>query len=373
MLEENQVWIMFDGPEESLKKLDGFIKQQADAVPKGKTKEWEFLKSYRPKSYEIRGNIRIRDDYELVSVVTFCKDLVQQIPEIGFCGLVEWLYDSISGKASFFHLGGLHNLHWKKYSEDSYDPNWGDFGDSEGWIWDALTGKEDKRQPRYATSLFFESGVPSLDTGEFPVVAAVDPGKDLAQTKRIEQLQEGDPLLFEANWECKNDMPVNITILNEKKEPLGNLKADAVTLVLLAEYGDRFAVTADKIIPVAMKRKNAKYASLDVCINLALKKSKPRKKKPARWDPEYGITDETVMDADGRVAIYWIRFPNARKLYGYLAEDATIKVGDRVDAYSLVVADEVVAEVESIQYLFPNELSWPIEKTHRIHRKSKSK
>ena len=82
----------------------------------------------------------------------------------------------------------------------------------------------------------------------------------------------------------------------------------------------------------------------------------------------FGITENTVTDSDGRIAVYHVRIPNSRKTYSYFSEDDRIAVKSAVFVFTQHSERyPLIGTVEEISYWFPRELPWPSERTRHIY------
>ena len=111
------------------------------------------------------------------------------------------------------------------------------------------------------------------DDIQFPVMKAIEGTGYYGRAKRFEKIHEGDALVLKTDWESDYYSPVAIEVFNSDGETLGYLgdngeSPDLQTLALLA---DDHLITASvqSVTPLSKRRKNAKYALMDVRIDRA--------------------------------------------------------------------------------------------------------
>lgn len=117
----------------------------------------------------------------------------------------------------------------------------------------------------------FETAVNSL-MREFPLTMPIEGTHVLGRAQRIESIKVGDSLVLAADWQSPYFTPVCIEVFNEKGETLGNLSGIHTffmsghrELALLLPY---IKATVESVTPLSKRRKNAKYALMDVKLEL---------------------------------------------------------------------------------------------------------
>lgn len=107
---------------------------------------------------------------------------------------------------------------------------------------------------------------------DFPLTVAIEGTHHLGRAERIESIKVGDKLVLASDWENKWFTPCCIEVFNEKGETLGNLNEQFSIsmsgnreLALLLPY---ITATVESVTPLSKRRKNAKYALLDVHMEL---------------------------------------------------------------------------------------------------------
>lgn len=103
----------------------------------------------------------------------------------------------------------------------------------------------------------------------FPLTIPIEGTGYLGRVERIEDVKVGDPLVLASDWQSKYFSPCCIEVFNDKGETLGNLQEwrGSITncgnreLALLLPY---VIATVESVTPKSQRRKNAKYALMDV-------------------------------------------------------------------------------------------------------------
>lgn len=111
----------------------------------------------------------------------------------------------------------------------------------------------------------------------FPIIWPIEGTGYEGRNDRIEFVKEGDPLILKADYHNKFYSPVAIEVFNTKGESLGYLcdygmyaadESTTVWLENLAMYVDCFDVTVDAVTPLSQRSSRAKYALMNVCLNV---------------------------------------------------------------------------------------------------------
>ena len=116
----------------------------------------------------------------------------------------------------------------------------------------------------------FEQGLEKL-VREFPLVKDIEGTGYLDRIPRIEHVKVGDPLVLAADWQNEWFHPACIEVFNDAGETLGNLSqlysypAGNRELACLLPY---ITATVETVTPKSKRRKNAKYALMDVRMEL---------------------------------------------------------------------------------------------------------
>lgn len=117
----------------------------------------------------------------------------------------------------------------------------------------------------------FETAVNSL-MREFPLTMPIEGTHVLGRAQRIESVKVGDSIVLAADWQSPYFTPACIEVFNEKGETLGNLSETRTVflsghreLALLLPY---IKATVESVTPLSKRRKNAKYALMDVKLEL---------------------------------------------------------------------------------------------------------
>lgn len=116
----------------------------------------------------------------------------------------------------------------------------------------------------------FEQGLEKL-AHEFPLVKDIEGTGYLDRIPRIEHVKVGDPLVLAADWQNEWFHPACIEVFNDAGETLGNLSqlysypAGNRELACLLPY---ITAAVETVTPKSKRRKNAKYALMDVRMEL---------------------------------------------------------------------------------------------------------
>lgn len=117
----------------------------------------------------------------------------------------------------------------------------------------------------------FEGAMMSL-MRSFPLTVGIEGTHHLGRAARIEDVKVGDKLVLAADWQSEYFTPCCIEVFNDRGETLGNLheyRSVALTgnreLALLLP---RITATVESVTPLSKRRKNAKYALMDVRMEL---------------------------------------------------------------------------------------------------------
>lgn len=225
----------------------------------GKTFGWEFLTYYDANNHALNGINCINYDTE-DNLFEFLTEIVKKFERITFYGNFDCENSGVRTTINFSHYAYSNRLWWISEYDDS------DYVDVKRFIWNAETNKK-KRLRKNVISL------------EKPK----DPAKGLSlkdiidiegtayenRISRIEHIHEGDTLILKADYDSKYYTPVGIEVFNDKNETLGYLRnSNPDKLVQLAYYIDVLDVYVASVTPLSKRRKNSKYALLDVGFNV---------------------------------------------------------------------------------------------------------
>lgn len=129
----------------------------------------------------------------------------------------------------------------------------------------------DKPDEMQSDEDFFEDSL-MFTINSFPLTVAIEGTHYLGRAKRIEDIKVGDKLVLASDWENKWFTPCCIEVFNDKGETLGNLNEQSPIsmsgnreLALLLPY---ITATVESVTPLSQRRKNAKYALMDVHMEL---------------------------------------------------------------------------------------------------------
>ena len=122
-----------------------------------------------------------------------------------------------------------------------------------------------------ADEQLFETALNQL-AKEFPIIQDIEGTGYMDRIAHIEHVQAGDPLVLAADWENQWFDPVCIEVFNAKGETLGNL-SNRFSITLsghreLACLLPHITATVETVTPKSKRRKNAKYALMDVRMEL---------------------------------------------------------------------------------------------------------
>ena len=141
-----------------------------------------------------------------------------------------------------------------------------------------------------ADEQLFETALNQL-AREFPITQDIEGTGYMDRTARIEHVRVGDPLVLAGDWENQWFDPVCIEVFNARGETLGNLSNRfSVTLSGHRELAcmlPHITATVETVTPKSKRRKNAKYALMDVHMEL----------DPAVLGSDGNLTPEVVEEA----------------------------------------------------------------------------
>lgn len=100
----------------------------------------------------------------------------------------------------------------------------------------------------------------------FPMIKSIEGTAYEGRIARIEYIQEGDSLILKADYNNRFYDPVAIEVFNTKNETLGYLCNDfgGESLSQIAKHIDKLKARVSSVTPLSRRRKNAKYALMDV-------------------------------------------------------------------------------------------------------------
>lgn len=104
---------------------------------------------------------------------------------------------------------------------------------------------------------------------DFPCTKPISGTHHMGRAERIERVNVGDKLILAADWNCEFFDPAGIEVFNEQGETLGYLEGvigpNRGALALLLPH---ITATAASVTPLSARRKGAKYALMDVRLEL---------------------------------------------------------------------------------------------------------
>ncbi len=110
----------------------------------------------------------------------------------------------------------------------------------------------------------------------FPLIRSIEGTGYSGRNERIESVKAGDPLILKTDWNSEYYSPVSIEVFNDRNETLGFLKEsygkgiNDLSLAMIAAFIERGGVSAkvSSVTPLSKRRKNAKYALMDVELSM---------------------------------------------------------------------------------------------------------
>lgn len=123
-----------------------------------------------------------------------------------------------------------------------------------------------------ADEQLFEGALMTL-CRDFPLTVPIEGTHHAGRAERIEGVHVGDPLILRADWQNEWYSPCAIEVLNVAGESLGYLKAHGALAPItgyreLACLLPRVVARVKSVTPLSQRGKNAKYALLDVRMEL---------------------------------------------------------------------------------------------------------
>ena len=126
---------------------------------------------------------------------------------------------------------------------------------------------------------------------EFPSTQDIEGTHHMGRIPRIEHVKVGDPLVLAADWQSEFFDPVCIEVFNAAGETLGNLRERFSPALSgnreLACLLPHITATVETVTPKSKRRRNAKYALMDVRMEL----------DPAVMGPGGNLLPEVIRDA----------------------------------------------------------------------------
>lgn len=118
-------------------------------------------------------------------------------------------------------------------------------------------------------------------TDLFPISASLEGTAYEGRNARIENVRVGDKLIFKADYNNSYYSPVAIEVFNSNNGSLGYIQQhydydsciDLSNLELIARYKDELIATVESVTPLSARRKNAKYALMDIKFSPSGKKA----------------------------------------------------------------------------------------------------
>ena len=113
-----------------------------------------------------------------------------------------------------------------------------------------------------------------------PVTVGIEGTAHAGRTERIEHIDVGDTIILKSDWNSPYYWPVAIEVFNENKETLGFLQDDGTNrLAQLATQLDILHASVASVTPLSKRKRNAKYALLDVAISINTSDLSPQKQR----------------------------------------------------------------------------------------------
>lgn len=132
---------------------------------------------------------------------------------------------------------------------------------------------------------------------EFPISQDIEGTHYMGRIPRIEHMKVGDPLVLAADWQSEWFDPVCIEVFNAAGETLGNLhERFSPTLSGNRELAcllPHLTATVETVTPKSKRRKNAKYALMDVRMEI----------DPKVIGPDGSLLPEVISDAKALLAL----------------------------------------------------------------------
>ncbi len=117
---------------------------------------------------------------------------------------------------------------------------------------------------------FRVTGLSTLKFSDLPIVRSIEGTAYEGRNARIEHITKGDSLILKADWNNKFYHPVAIEVFNTANETLGYLEEafdSEIILEVLAHNIDSLEAVVDSVTPLSKRKKNAKYALMNVKIS----------------------------------------------------------------------------------------------------------
>lgn len=132
---------------------------------------------------------------------------------------------------------------------------------------------------------------------EFPITQDIEGTHHMGRIPRIEHVRVGDSLVLAADWQNEWFDPVCIEVFNAAGETLGNLRERFSPTLSgnreLACLLPHLKATVETVTPKSKRRKNAKYALMDVRMEI----------DPAVVGPDGKLLPEVIRDAKALLAL----------------------------------------------------------------------
>lgn len=136
----------------------------------------------------------------------------------------------------------------------------------------------------------FEATLNQL-AAEFPITQDIEGTHHMGRIPRIEHVKVGDSLVLAADWQSEFFDPVCIEVFNAAGETLGNLRERFSPTLSgnreLACLLPHITATVETVTPKSKRRRNAKYALMDVRMAI----------DPAVVGPDGNLLPEVIRDA----------------------------------------------------------------------------
>ena len=106
---------------------------------------------------------------------------------------------------------------------------------------------------------------PKFQIDNLPVIISIEGTEREGRNERIEHVKAGDKLILKADFDNEYYYPVAIEVFNSDNQSLGYLRElYEAPLKSIADILDEIDAYAESVTPLSARRKNAKYALMDV-------------------------------------------------------------------------------------------------------------
>ena len=279
--------VTFLGNQKHLLALEKYIKdkiKESKITQQSQVTQWSFLEGYNSEKQQIDSHLVIEETIYILC--DFAKELVSVFSDLSFYGTLShgWLItEGPDTNVEFSHVAKTKTLWWCEsiVNADDWDEDETDYEDLDAevteWIWNSETGVKS------TVSQSFRERIRPLPVEDvvvtFPCVISIEGTHFADRIDRIEHIKVGDSVILKADWESPYYLPVAIEVFDSHNGSLGFLRDTTSdnTLVQIANSIETLHASVASVTPLSKRKKNAKYALLDVLI---LKKENNLKEKP---------------------------------------------------------------------------------------------